>query len=310
MKLLTKRHPVATLLFTATTMLAAHNCWSAVTVISTVDFEDGALPTTNNWQFGSQQGGVMAVSKDPTQNHNGSRGSVVGKYPASAAGGMYLWGAYDMASMNLSDVYVEWWAKMPAQKHGLKFMKIFGQETIYNNLHGSANTTFGLDYTGGDNGSMYAVSFGDGATGPSNDTQNVILFSGANKNWVGRSYPVATIDTPQNASWASKNWDNNTWHHFRAHVKFNSGTTAATEKPDGEYYMEIDGKVYADVKGIFNRHFSNLPLSKIVFFDWVQGNPAFEVWYDDITISTGGFVGAAAVNPPKPPSLPKINNPK
>lgn len=166
-----------------------------------------------------------------------------------------------------------------------------------------ANTTFGLDYTGVDLGGAYVISFGDGSSA-SNDTQNVIFLSGAHPDWVGRSYGSAVINTPQKSAWASSHWNNDSWHHFKAHIKFNSGTSPSTEKPDGEYYFEIDGTVYVDAKDLYNRHYSNFPIARIVFFDWVQSNPAFEVWYDDIKISTGGFISQPALSPPKPPVKP------
>ncbi|WP_198265651.1 hypothetical protein [sulfur-oxidizing endosymbiont of Gigantopelta aegis] len=51
---------------------------------------------------------------------------------------------------------------MPKARHGVKFLKIFSGRNANNTNSGYANTTFGLDYTGGDNGGMYQVSFGDG----------------------------------------------------------------------------------------------------------------------------------------------------
>lgn len=281
---------------------------AAPTLLTRVDFEQGTLPQGNGWVWGFQSGGVMSVSLDPNRNYQNSKGSVVGKYPASPQGGMYLWGEYTLTNKNLSDIYVEWKAKMPTAKYGLKFMKVFGQKNPEKGSNDVANTTFGLDYTGVDLGSAYAVSFGDGSTA-SNDTQNVILLSGAHPDWVGRSYPTAVVNTPQKSAWAASNWNNDSWHQFRVHIKFNSGTSASTEKPDGEYYYEIDGKVYVDAKGLYNRHYSNFPISRIVFFDWVQGNPAFEVWYDDIVISTGGFIDPPKQSPPKAPVKPTAKSP-
>lgn len=74
-------------------------------------------------------------------------------------------------------------------------------------------------------------------------------------------------------------------------AKFNSGTDASNEVADGEFYLEIDDVVWVDAKNLFNRHYSNLPIKKVELFGWSQSRPAdFELWYDDVRISTGGFV--------------------
>jgi hypothetical protein len=149
---------------------------------------------------------------------------------------------------------------------------------------------------------MYCVSFGDG-TGVANDTDKVINFNGEYPSWIGRAYGKGAVVTlAQKNIWAASNWGT-TWHHFKIHIKFNSGTSAATEVADGEYYVEIDDKVYVDAKGIFNRHYSNKPIQKISFFDWSQGGTApFEIWYDDIKITTGGFDDRK----PAPPIQPQL----
>ncbi len=257
-------------------------------------FDSATLPG-GGWGFGSGDGGTVTISTDTTKNYAGSAGSIRATYPArDAGGGGYVWGGYDVLPLATRDVYVEFWAKMPTSpKQGLKFLKIFGQRLQPTNY---ANTTFGLDYTGVDFGSMYCVSFGDG-TGSENDTANIILFDGTSRNLVGRSFGTASIQTPQNTLWASSNWGD-TWHHFRIHVKFNSGTSAANEIADGAYYVEIDGDVYVDASNLLNRHYSNGPIESIALFGWTQTNTApFEIWYDDVRISTGGFItGGGASN--------------
>src|ERR1700761_3626378 len=97
---------------------------------------------TGGWSFGSQAGGSVAISTNTSLNYNGDSGSVMGSYPA-ASGNVYAWGDFSVASLNTEDIYIDFWAKMPAAKQGLKFLKIFGgtQGTGY------ANTTFALDYT-------------------------------------------------------------------------------------------------------------------------------------------------------------------
>jgi len=271
--------------------------YAEVVIIGQQNFESGSLPTDPGWGFGSQSGGTISVSKDKSLNYNGSAGSIKATYP-NTPGDMYVWGGVDVGALNLQDVYVEFWAKLPtAKKHGVKFLKVFGQRSGTN----YANSTFALDYTGVDIGAMYCVGFGDGTT-VENDVQNVILFDSTYPNYVGRSYGKAVVSTPQKKMWASSSWGTD-WHHFRFRVKFNSGTTKATEVADGAYYVEIDDKVYVDAKNIFNRHYSNLPIQKIQFFDWSQGaNGPFELWYDDIKITTGGFDDRK----PAPPTQPKL----
>jgi hypothetical protein len=257
------------------------------TILAKLDFEDGLIPNVSGCSFGSQDGGSVEVSKTTADNLNKSKGSLKGSYPV-ASGGIYVWGGCDIATHKIYDVYIDFYAKMPKPtKQGLKFLKVFGQRTAST---GYANTTIGLDYTGVDSGmgSLYAVSFGDG-TDKENDTQNVAFLDGSNPSWVGRSNATAQFQTKQ-GPWAASAWGDG-WHHFRIHVKFNTGNSAATEKADGEYSVEINGKVYLDIKNIFNRHHGNLPIEKISFFDWAQGGSVpFEIWYDDIVISTGGFV--------------------
>lgn len=189
---------------------------------------------------------------------------------------------------------------MPAVKQGLKFLKIFGQSPVNGNY---ANTTFALDYTGGDPGSMYQVSFGDGST-VGNDTGNVINFDGTYPAWIGRSYGKAVLSTPQKASFGSVKWGTS-WHHFQMRVKFNSGTTSANEVNDGAYYVAIDGNVYVNATGLFNRNPSNGPIDRVELFGWSQnGASPFEIWYDNVKISTGGFMNPST---PMAPANIQVN---
>ncbi|HWV15136.1 MAG TPA: hypothetical protein VN030_06860 [Cellvibrio sp.] len=271
---------------------------NAATLISNQDFESASLPTGEGWGFGAQGGGAVSIATEASLNHNGSKGSIKGSYPL-ATGGVYVWGGYNIAALKLSDVYIEFWAKMPKATQGIKFLKIFGVRGASD----YANTTFALVSDAGIQGSITQVSFGDG-THTTNDTQNVINLDGAYPSWIGRSYGKASVLTPQKSRWPGSNWGTS-WHRFKVHVKFNSGTTAANEVADGEYYLEIDNVVYVDAKGLFNRHYSNGPIEKISFFDWAQnGTSPFELWFDDIRISTGGFLS----DNPMPPVDPRLTN--
>ncbi len=100
------------------------------------------------------------------------------------------------------------------------------------------------------------------------------------------------------SAFSSADWGTG-WHHFRIHIKFNSGTTTLNEVPDGEIYIEIDGKIYVNATGLFNRNPANGPIDHIEFFGWAQNETQpFQVWYDDIRISTGGFTSEPSPMPP------------
>jgi hypothetical protein len=202
--------------------------------------------------------------------------------------------SYNLASLQTEDIYIEFWAKMPGAKEGCKFLKIFGDRPTANNV---ANMTFFTNYNGGDYGSIYQIIFGDGSGLP-NDGQHGIYLNGSNPQSIGRSYGKATVLTPQMSAFTSADWGTQ-WHHFRVHVKFNSGTTSQNEVPDGEIYLEIDGKIYVDATDLFNRNPANGPIHNVELFGWAQQDPQpFQVWYDDVRISTGGFLSQPLPDPP------------
>ena len=272
-----------------------------ITLLTDLKFTSTTL-SAPGWGFGSMRGGVISVQ--PTTGPDPSTGTVYaleGSYPIPGLGGQYIWADYSVASLNTEDLYIEFWAKMPGVKEGCKFLKILGQNPNFSNNY--ADTTFALDYTGADYGALRQVSFGDGKT-LSNDSQNVINLNGTNPQWIGRSYGEASVQTPQMSTFASADWGTG-WHHFRIHVKFNSGTTSQNEIPDGEYYLEIDGKVYVNATGLYNRNPANGPIDRVEFFGWAQSEPQpFQIWYSGIRISTGGFVTSPI---PMPPTSVAIN---
>lgn len=259
----------------------------------------GEVLTSNDWSgwnIGSQLGGKVTKL-----THKNTNDTLRGEYP-KAQGGTYVWVVKKLDHLNTNEIYIEFWAKMPGSKQGLKFLKIFGS-----NDSGYSNTTMATDYTGVDHGSIFALAFGDGST-PGNDTSQLIKFDGSDPRWIGRSYGSAIIKTPQMKRFASTDWGTD-WHYFKFHVKYNSGNSAANEVADGEYYVEIDGKVYVDAKGLFNRHYSNLPIDRISLYDWAQsGTSAFDLWYRDVTISTSGFsdIEPAMSSPPNPPGVIEV----
>ncbi len=183
------------------------------------------------------------------------------------------------------EVYISLRAQMPDAKHGVKFVKLFGVTGV----NGYANVTFGLDYTGIDNGAMLAVSYGDGSVAGNQDTQHTAsLNESVVSSSKGRN--AAAPITAENGEFASTDWGTE-WHDFRLHFKHSSGLTAETEVADGEIYVEIDGVVKLHTTGIFTRHFDNgQNIGTVRLFDWSQGNgPAFKLNIDDVVITSGGF---------------------
>lgn len=247
----------------------------------------------HGWTFGTLRGGAIGIESTASPLLAGvSENALEGSYPVAGAGGQFILANYGVASLKTEDIYIEFWAKMPGAKGGCKFVKIFGDRS-----DGYADVTIPTNYTGGDYGSIDQIVFGDG--GPLvNDSQHTINLNGQNPQSIGRSYGTAQVSTPQMAAFTSADWGT-AWHHFRIHVKFNSGTTAQNEVPDGEYYLEIDGKVYVDATGLYNRNPANGPIKTVEFFGWAQQDPqAFQLWYDNITISTGGFSSQVLPDPP------------
>lgn len=245
---------------------------SATTVLAYENFND--LQAPDGWTTGAQQGAQLSFEN----------GYAAGQYPIPT-GESYIWFNKYLIEEQLSEVFVQFKARMPNATHGLKFLKIFGE-----NVNGGyADVTYGLDYTGIDNGSLYSVSFGDGST-VTNDTQNIITLSGTSPELIGRSYGSAMVKTPQNQAFSSTDWGSE-WHIFKMHFKFNSGSTAENEVANGEIYLEIDNKVYVDAKGVFNRHYSNSSyIDHLGLFGWSQGgSESFNIDYDDVIISKDGF---------------------
>ena len=286
-------HLLTELLFNATTPMETTLEATATTAKTLVSLPSTLLSNAPGWVIGAQNGGAVGVQATP-----GPAGSpvdaLVGDYPLPGKGGSFIWANYNVASLNTEDVYIEFWARMPAAKEGCKFVKIFGQDLTPGSY---ANTTIATNYTGGDYGSIHQVSFGDG-TSVANDDQSVINLNGTYPKWIGRSYGTAVVQTPQNSAFSSADWGTG-WHHFLIHVKFNSGTTAQNEVPNGEYFLEIDGKVYVNATGLYNRNPADGPINKIGFFGWAQGDPsAFQLDYYDIRISTGGFMNTPLPDPP------------
>jgi hypothetical protein len=271
-----------------------------VQVLTNLQFSSPA-PVANSttlnvpgWAFGSQSGGALSVSATTPPVAGDGSYALEANYPVTSAGGQYIWADYSVSALNTEDIYVDFWAKMPDAKGGCKFLKIFGKR---NDPQGIAAVTLGANYTGSVKGGIANLEYGDGTT-VQNSGQQTIFLNGAHPTWIGRSYGVADVLTPDVNGWPASNWGTS-WHHFRVHVKFNSGTTTSNQVADGEYYVEIDGKAYVDATGLYNRNPANGPLDYVEFGGWAQTDPqAFDVWYDNIIISTGGFVSDSGPKPP------------
>lgn len=279
------------LVFLGVLAISSMAAQAQVKVLLDENFESG-LKTTTGWGIGSQAGGIVSISKEANEQINtNSTGALKAIYPAGT-GGIYGWASFDMTPYKSYEVYVEFHAKMPKAKQGLKFLKIFGKRDPAPG--GYANTTFALDYTGvsSGKGTLGQIGFGDGST-VENDTQNIINFSGSNPSWIGRSFGTAVVKTPEGKAFLSSEWGDK-WHHFRFKVKFNTAIKNSDgsykEFNDGEYFVQVDGRVYVDAKGLLNRHPSNGPITKVALLDWSQNiDQSFEIWYDNVKITTGGF---------------------
>lgn len=262
------------------------------------DFESVTNTTPNSVVYDNSTAAFVALDNTATINVvnsgcvAGSTKCVKAVYPQPIGGCCYfVWAGYKAVPANTNHLFIEFDAKMPDIKHGMKFVKVFGRRT---DQTGYANTTFGLDYTGVDYGAMYVVSYDDGAN-TENDTARVIALNGSDSN-IGRS-PNPIVLTPQNRNFRSTDWGTN-WHHFRIYIKFNTGTTSQNELANGEYYVEIDGQVYVWARQIFNKHPSNGFIDSVEFYGWSQtgdsnpqftGNRKFEMWYDNFKVSTNAF---------------------
>ena len=267
-----------------------------VTVLTNLVVTSNSIPSLPGWSIGGQILSAQPTTPPPVSGD--APYALEAQYPSSGPTGMGgPWATFTVPP-NTESLYIDFWAKMPDAKGGFKFCKVFGTR---NNPVGYADATFQTDYTGIDTGALVMVAYGDGTT-TINDSQNIITLSGKGET-VGRSAATAAVLNPQGTDFPSSAWGTG-WHHFRIHIKFNSGTTSSNEVADGEDYLEIDGKVYVDASGLFNRNPQNGPISYVGFFGWAQDDPQpFDIWYDNIVISTGGFA-----SDPQPSQMPATVN--
>lgn len=267
-------------------------------VLTNLQITGPGVPTVAGWSIGGHGLSVAATAPPPVSGD--APYALEGQYPAVGPNGeTSAFANFFLPSLDTESIYIDFWAKMPGNLGGLKFCKIFGMR---NDPVGYANTTFLLDYTGVDPGGLLAVYFGDGAS-EENDTQNMIRLNYVHSN-LGSNNAQAVFLTPQDQYFSSSDWGTG-WHHFLMHVRFNTNTnpTAQDPNPNGEIYLEIDGKVYVDAADLSNRYIGaadgvNGPIQYVQFFGWAQtDSQPFTIWYDNIVISTGGFVSDPAPAP-------------
>jgi len=276
-----------------------------VTVLTNLTVTSDAIPDLPGWSIG---GKILSVQPTTPPVSGDAPYALEAQYPAVGASGEGgPWANFSVASLHTESVYIDFWAKMPDAKEGFKFCKIFGVSsgtapdgTPY---QGYANTTIGTDFTGVSQGGFTMIGYGDG-TSLDNDTQNIIRLTGQHSN-IGvsaqQSNPIddAIVLTPQMSYFTGTDWGTG-WHHFRIHVAFNTNTQGA---PNGAVYLQIDNKVYVDATHLANRNPANGPIRDIGFFGWAQTDPQpFEIWYDNIVISTGGWASGLQSAPAQLPA--------
>ena len=279
---------------------ASPMAYAQAQVLTNLEITGPGIPNVAGWRFGSK--GLSVAPTTPPPVSGDASYALEGQYPAVGPNGETSAYANYYLPSSLNDpesVYIDFWAKMPGTPGGLKFVKIFGKRDTSVNY---ADTTFLLDYTGVDPGGLLAVYFGDG-TDETNDSQDMIRLNHVD-SYLGSNNAQAVVLTPQDQYFSSSDWGTG-WHHFLMHVRFNTNTdpTAQDPNPNGEIYLEIDGKVYVDVTDLSNRYIGaadgiNGPIQYVQFFGWAQtDSQPFTIWYDNIVISTGGFVSDPAPAP-------------
>lgn len=226
-----------------------------------------------NWVINGWSGGTVARNA----------GYIALNNPAPGAGGVFSLAGIECSALALRDVYMQFSARFPGVIHGSKFCKMHG--AVGSNGFG-ANCTFGQNDAGDNN----YIGYGDGVALGQDVNQAINLGSAITSGNLGRNNGIAEVVVQPLSAFTAAQWGNS-WHNFKVHAKFNTGTSAQDEVPDGEFYLEIDGTVYCHVRHIFNRHYLNPPLAEINLGGWTaNGSQAFELDFKDIKISTGGFV--------------------
>jgi hypothetical protein len=187
------------------------------------------------------------------------------------------WFGKKIDSYNLSEIYVKFYFKVVGPSGGAKFLKIFGEP---NDPEGYANTTFAIKYH---TGSLSEISYGDG-TSKTNDTQHIIKYDGKTKD-----EEVNIIHSTDQIDIADGNW-----HLFKAHIKYNRNG-----KRDGVYRVWVDGVLRVHAENIKNRNDRNsMNIRSVDLANYSPSNNNWELWYDEIVISTKSDSTGAELSPP------------
>lgn len=237
------------------------------------DFEYSDSIGNHGW--GSPDSNIEQMSSGGLNNS----GCIRVRYDHKGTPGYWL--GVNVSALNLSDIYVRFYFKRTSWvEGGCKFLKIFGKS---NDPQGYANTSFQLNYSGGD---LFEVSYGAGYA-YANDTQSVIRYRGDHSDEsVVVHTSKGTFDPPDDR-----------WVCFEAHIKYNTNGNR-----DGEYQVWIDGTLWLNATNIVNRNDANSQYIRSVDLanythPW---SDTWYLWYDSIVISDS-YIGPLDVNAGDPP---------
>lgn len=224
-----------------------------------------------NWQTGAWNGGSLTKTGGYISMTN----------PANVDGGVYSLTGIECFGLGLRDFYLQFEVKYPGVVWGSKFCKLHG--AAGSNGYG-ANCTFGQN----DVGDLTYIGYGDGTQLGQDVNQTIYLDGG---KYMGRNASIADWVVQPQGTYMHQNFNDHAWHKFRVHAKFNTGTSAQDEVPDGEFFLEVDDVVQCHVRNIYNRHYLNPPIAEVNIGGWTAGGAQpFELDVRNVKISTGGFV--------------------
>lgn len=247
---------------------------------ATVLIGSAALAGDGNQQF-AIAGAAWTIAAYSGGSIVRSGGHIAMSTPAGADG-VYAETSIDVSSLGIREFFLQFSARYPSTIWGSKYCKAHG---IVSSAGNHSNCTLGQNNFG----DLNYIGFGDGTITGNDVNQSIYMDAPPN---LGRNVGIANFIVPPQGTFTTADFGSE-WHNFRVHAKFNDGTSAfdsglpGAELPNGEFFLEVDGRVICHVTGIYNRHYSNSPLERIVLGDYTQGGPAFELDVKDIKISTG-----------------------
>ena len=245
------------------------------------DFENGLA----GWALGSN----VSIAE-----FGGADGMKCAKVVYNCSGTGPYWFSHSVSTENVSELWIRFNFKRDCLSGsglgGCKFLKLFGKQDT---PEGYANTTFAIN---GFSASLYEISYGNGE-GILNDTQMTIGYRGT------KTDPEVIIEY----SSASFMPQNNRWHNFEIHMKYND-----TGQRNGIYEVWIDSNPWLRAVNIKNRHDSNSnEFRSVDLANYSNSNPVpyleWHLYYDNIIISTERISGIIyPLHPPDtaPPAVP------